>query len=131
LGGTAYGTFSSTVFTTPVIGTYNAVNYLFATAPGVSKVGSYTGNGASTQTIDCGFSSGARFVLLKRTDTTDEWYVFDSVRGIVSGNDPFLMINNTSTEVSNQDLIEPHSSGFIINNWANGSGSSWIFYAIA
>ena len=37
------------------------VAYLFATCAGVSKVGGYTGNGSS-QTINCGFTSGARFV---------------------------------------------------------------------
>ena len=35
---------------------------------GISKVGSYTGNGADNRTIDCGFTSGARFVIIKRTD---------------------------------------------------------------
>ena len=48
------------------------VAYLFATCPGVSKVGSYTGNG-TTQTINCGFTGGARFVLIKRTDATGGW----------------------------------------------------------
>jgi hypothetical protein len=48
------------------------ISYLFATVPGVSKVGSYTGNGSS-QTIDCGFTSGARLILVKRTDSTGDW----------------------------------------------------------
>ena len=48
-------------------GTY--VAYLFATVAGVSKVGSYAGTGG-TQTINCGFTGGARFVLIKRTDST-------------------------------------------------------------
>jgi cytochrome c peroxidase len=66
----------------------NYIAYLFATLPGVSKVGSYTGNGSS-QTIDCGFTSGARFVLIKRTDNSNwSWYVYDTARGIVAGNDP-------------------------------------------
>ena len=60
----------------------NYVAYLFATYPNVSKVGSYTGNG-STQTINAGFSGnaqGARFILVKRTDSTGDWYVWDSTR---------------------------------------------------
>ena len=56
------------------------VAYLFATCPGVSKVGSYTGNGSS-QTINCGFTTGARFFLVKATSTTGSWWIFDSVRG--------------------------------------------------
>jgi hypothetical protein len=41
------------------------IAYLFATLAGVSKVGSYTGTG-TTLSIDCGFTAGARFVLIKR-----------------------------------------------------------------
>jgi len=108
------------------------IAYLFATAPGVSKVGSFT-QGSSSQTIDCGFSSGARFVLIKRTDGTNNWLVFDSVRGIVSGNDPFLKLDNTNAEETNDDIIDSHSSGFIVNtvtDWTE-NGQSFIFYAIA
>jgi hypothetical protein len=122
------------------LGTYAAVNtsgstyiaYLFATLAGISKVGSYTGNGG-TQNIDCGFSSGARFVLIKRTDVSEGWKVHDSVRGIVAGNDPFVELNNTNAENSSFDLLDPYSGGFAVNNYAgwNASGGSYIFYAIA
>ena len=61
----------------------NYVAYLFASVTGVSRVGSYTGTG-NTQQIDCGFTSGARFVLIKRTDSTGDWFVWDTARGIVS-----------------------------------------------
>jgi hypothetical protein len=67
------------------------IAYLFATAPGVSKVGSYTGTG-TTLNIDCGFTAGARFILIKRTDSTGDWYVWDTARGITSGNDPYLLL---------------------------------------
>ncbi len=109
------------------------IAYLFATVDGVSKVGSYTGNGSDNHQIDCGFSSGARFVLIKRTDTSEGWKVHDSVRGIVSGDDPFVELNNTNAENSSFDLVDPYSGGFAVNNYAgwNASGGSYIFYAIA
>jgi len=111
------------------------IMYLFASLAGVSKVGSYTGNGSS-QTIDCGFTSGARFVLIKRVvGGSGGWYVWDSVRGIVAGNDPFLTLNNTNAENTSVDLIDPASSGFAVNydvNWSfNLTGNTYIFYAIA
>jgi hypothetical protein len=113
-------------------GTYIA--YLFATCAGVSKVGSYTGTAATLQ-IDCGFTAGARFVLIKRTDSTGDWYVWDSVRGIVSGNDPYLLLNNTDAEVTNTDYIDTYSAGFEISSTApaaiNASGGSFLFLAIA
>jgi hypothetical protein len=110
------------------------VAYLFATAPGVSKVGSYTGT-ATTQVINCGFTAGARFVMIKRTNSTGDWYVWDSARGIVAGNDPYLLINSTAAEVTNTDYIDTAASGFEISSTApaaiNASGGSFIFLAIA
>jgi len=112
-------------------GTYIA--YLFATLAGVSKVGSYTGNGSS-QTINCGFTGGARFVLVKKSSGTGDWLVFDTARGIVSGNDPALNLNTTSAEDSNYDMIDPASSGFAVTTAGydlNENGSTYIFLAIA
>ena len=110
------------------------IAYLFATCPGVSKVGSYTGTG-TTLNIDCGFAAGARFVLIKRTDSTGDWYVWDTARGIVSGNDPYLLLNSTAAEVTSTDYIDPLASGFQISSTApaaiNASGGSYIFLAIA
>jgi hypothetical protein len=110
------------------------VAYLFATLAGVSKVGSYTGDGSS-QTINCGFSAGARFVLIKRTDSTGDWYVWDSARGIISGDDPHLSLNSTAAEVTNDDSIDPDTSGFIVNQLSatniNVNAATYIFLAIA
>ena len=113
---------------------YTYVAYLFATCAGVSKVGSYTGT-ATTKQIDCGFTSGARFVLIKRTDSTGDWYVWDSARGIVSGNDPYILINVMSANITNTDYIDIYSAGFEISSSApsaiNASGGTFIFLAIA
>jgi len=116
------------------------VAYLFATCPGVSKVGSYTGTG-TTLNVDCGFTAGARFVLIKRTDVSivsapfSSWYVWDTARGITSGNDPYLQLNLTAAEVTSTDYIDPLSSGFQISSTApaaiNANGGSFIFLAIA
>lgn len=112
----------------------NCVDYLFATLPGISKVGSYTGNG-TTQTINCGFATGSRFILIKRTDSAGDWYVWDSVRGIISANDPHLSLNTTAAEVTTDDSVDPENSGFIVNqNTAtniNVNAASYIFLAIA
>jgi len=111
--------------------------YLFATLAGISKCGSYTGNG-SYQTISCGFSAGSRFVLIKRTNGTNpagDWYFWDSVRGISAGNDPHLSLNTNAGQVTNDDSIDPANSGFIVNQVSatniNVSSGTYIFYAIA
>ena len=110
------------------------VAYLFATCAGVSKVGSYTGT-ATTKQIDCGFTAGARFVLIKRTDSTGDWYVYDSARGIVSGNDPYLLLNSTAAEVTGTDYVDTYNAGFELSSTApaglNANGGTYIFLAIA
>jgi hypothetical protein len=113
-------------------GTY--VAYLFATCAGVSKVGSYTGTGA-LQTVNCGFTSGARFVLIKRTDSTGDWWTYDSARGISSGNDPYLFLNSTAAEVTSTNYVDTDSTGFKVTAAApaglNASGGTFIFLAIS
>jgi hypothetical protein len=113
---------------------YNYVIYLFATCPGVSKVGSYTGTGG-TQTINCGFAAGSRFIMIKRTDSTGDWYVWDSARGIVSGSDPYLLLNSTAAEVTITDYVDTANVGFEITSTApagiNANGGTYIFLAIA
>ena len=110
------------------------VAYLFATCPGVSKVGSYTGTGTTLQ-IDCGFTGGARFVLIKRTDSTGDWYYWDSARGIVAGNDPYLLMNSTAAEVTGTDYVDTAATGFELSSTApaalNANGGTYIFLAIA
>jgi hypothetical protein len=128
---------TSTVFslgTVPEVNTSAAtyVAYLFATCTGVSKVGSYSGTGA-TQTIDCGFPGGARFVLIKRTDTTGDWYAWDTARGMVAGTDPSWLLNTTAAEV-NANSVYTIATGFQIVSTAagiNASGGTYIFLAIA
>ena len=127
---------------------YTYIAYLFATLAGVSKVGTYTGNDTG-QNIDCGFSNGARFVLIKCSSHGDRsWMVFDSVRGIVAGADPFLILEHNAAQnyayngagslldysSSNLDLIDPYSAGFAVvggTGMVNENGKSYIFYAIA
>ena len=125
---------TSTVFT---VGTHDSVNkntndhiaYLFATLAGISKVGTFSHTNGSSTDVDCGFSSGSRWVLVKRTDSTSDWYIWDTERGLVSGNDGYLVLNSTAAEVTNQDYIDPLNSGFqIASGFTTGS---YMFYAIA
>ena len=146
VGGTTrfvYADWSSTVFK---VGNSDEVNrsgytyvaYLFATVAGVSKVGSYTANG-SAQNIDCGFSggNGARFVFIKRTDNNGHWFLFDTARGLVSGNDPNLQLNETNAQETTYDHIDPLEAGFTVavygddSPYVNINGATYLFYAIA
>jgi hypothetical protein len=139
-GGAWNGTVpTSSVFTVGTnadvnFGGWTYVAYLFATCAGVSKCTAFTGNGSS-QTINCGFTSGARFVMIKATSTTGNWTVFDSARGISAGGDPALYLNSTAAEVTGVDAIDADSTGFIVNQEGtfnlNASGVQYLVLAIA
>jgi len=113
---------------------FNAVAYLFATCAGVSKVGTYTGNG-TTQTIACGFTGGARFVFIKRTDATGGWYVYDTARGMTVLTDPYLFLNSTAAESATLGSVITSTGGFTVDATIlaaiNTNGASYIFLAIA
>jgi hypothetical protein len=112
---------------------YTYIAYLFASCPGVSKVGSYTGTG-TTLNINCGFTAGARFVLIKRTDSTGDWYVWDTARGISTLIEPYLLLNSTAAEETGEYGISPFASGFSVNSLfppVNTNGANYIFLAIA
>ena len=110
------------------------VAYLFASLDGISKVGSYTGTGNDIN-VDCGFTAGARFVLIKRTDSTGDWYVWDTLRGIGTGNDPYKLLNSLAAQVTNTDYVDPLNAGFTVTSSApaalNASGGTYLFLAIA
>jgi len=128
-----YADWSSTVFK---VGNNDEVNrtnytyiaYLFATVAGVSKCGSFTQSGATN--VDCSFTGDTpALIILKRTDSTGNWYLFDSSRGIVAGNDTHSYINATDAEITNADLVDPYSGGFATtSSLTNGD---YLFYAIA
>jgi len=131
---------TSSVFTVGTNDTTNAsgstyVAYLFATCAGVSKVGSYTGNG-TTQTINCGFGAGGvRFVIIKRTDSTGGWYLYDTARGMTVLTDPYLFLNTADAESATLGSVTTVSTGFAVNASIlaaiNTNAASYIFLAIA
>jgi len=105
------------------------IAYLFASVDGVSKVGSFTA-GSSDTFVDCGFSSSARFVLMKRSSGTGDWFVYDSERGYAAGfNDKRLKLNTTGAETTNNN-IDPTAGGFTATGNTIDAGT-YIFYAIA
>jgi hypothetical protein len=127
---------TSTVFS---VGTNADVNtsaatyvaYLFASLAGVSKVGTYTGNGSSV-TVTTGFQP--RFILVKRTDSTGNWIVGDSARGLPAGDDPFFLLNTDAAETTNQDWVDVSATGFTVNETAanaNVNTGTYIYLAIS
>jgi hypothetical protein len=111
--------------------TYTYIAYLFASLAGISDIGSYTGNGTSV-TVTTGFQP--KFILVKRTDSTGNWIVGDSARGLVAGNDPALILNTTAAETTGQDWVDVSATGFTVNETAlnaNVNTGTYIYLAIS
>ena len=111
----------------------NYISLLFSSVDNISKVGYYDGN-SGTKTITTGFAP--RFVMLKNTSSGawSNWYVYDTLRGIPTGNDNYLMFNKNDDEEGGDDIIDVDGTSFTINvDWAshNSSSYSYIYYAHA
>ena len=127
---------TSTLFTLNNNGQVNGgssndyIAMLFASVEGISKCGSYTGTGYDL-TVTTGFSP--RFVIIKRIDATENWFVLDTVRGWASGNDQYVILNSTAQQAS-ADFGNPVATGFLVKGTSSGSntsGGTYIYYAHA
>lgn len=128
---------SSSVFT---LGTSTATNqntsnfvaYCFAEIAGYSKFGSYTGNGSADGTnVTLGFKPA--FVMIKRTDTTSNWTMFDNQRDGYNVDNDQLYANTTGAEVTT-DLMDLLSNGFKSRSSdasINANGGTYIYWAFA
>jgi hypothetical protein len=114
----------------------NYVAYLFASAPGICKIGTYSGSGGGLLQFDCGFTSGFRFLMIKRTNGTgSDWFVWDTARGVSISNEPYLRINSATAEVTGTNWVNQYgTAGFEITATAspinNGAGQ-YLYIAIA
>ena len=115
----------------------NYIAMLFASVDGISKVGYYTGNGASdgSNAITVGFQP--RFLIIKRVDSTGNWNQFDTVRGLGSGVNTMSLNLNTDVGQTNQGSgkIGLSSTAFIPGSggeagW-NGNNEKYVYYAHA
>lgn len=144
----AYGAFSaawnsteptSTVFS---VGTATATNassssthvaYCFAPVTGYSAFGSYTGNGSTDGPfVYTGFRP--RYVMIKRTDTTSDWTVFDTSRNSYNVSNLRLWANLSDAESSTSSTMDILSNGFKLRTsdaFANASGGTYIYACFA
>jgi hypothetical protein len=114
---------------------YEYVAYLFAhddSDESNIKCGSYTGNGAAGNKIDLGFEP--QWLMIKQTSGANDWYMYDTMRGIVSGGDDAvgLKANSTNAEGSSKHLSVT-ATGFELEGSGggyNGSGQTYIYMAI-
>ena len=129
---------SSTVFS---IGTASDVNtssatyvaYCFAAVPGYSAFGSYTGNGSTDGPfVYTGFRP--RYVMIKRTDSTSDWTIYDTSRSTYNQMNLALYANLSNAEGTTIIVIDTVSNGIKIRNSnadTNASGGTYIYATFA
>ena len=107
-----------------------SVAYCFAPIAGYSAFGSYTGNGsADGPFVHLGFRPA--FWILKRTDTTGEWFVFDSARDTYNAVGNYLKPYGSAAEASFAS-VDFLSNGFKIRQAGfSSNGGTFIYMAFA
>ena len=113
--------------------TEDYIAYCFAEVEGFSKFGSYTGNGsADGPFVYCGFRPA--FVMIKRTDSTAGWIVFDSARDSYNLVQRYLVASSGEAEGTGVSTFDFVSNGVKLRSTfgdSNASGGTYIFAAFA
>ena len=108
------------------------IAYCFAEKQGYSKFGSYTGNGNADGTfVYTGFKPA--FVMIKRSDASDSWCVFDNKRLGYNVNNYTLFANQSAAE-NTEASIDFTAQGFKLRGTQtrlNTSGGTYIYMAFA
>jgi len=108
------------------------ISYCFTSKRGVSKVGSYTGTGASGNKIYTGFEPA--FLMFKGIDQASDWIILDNKRDTSNPNSARLDANSNGAEYTGENLVDFNRDGFtLVTNSAskNGNGNEFIYYAVA
>ncbi len=110
------------------------VAYCFAEVAGYSRFGSYTGNGSTDGTfVYTGFRPA--FILVKRTDSTGNWCLFDNKRlGYNGASASKELYPNLSLSEGTSNGPDQLSNGFKFRDTysdVNGSGATYIYMAFA
>ena len=133
--------FNSTAPTSSVfsVGTSSATNgstntfvaYCFAPVAGYSAFGTYTGNGSTDGPfVYLGFRP--RWVMVKRTDSTSDWYIWDTSRDTYNVATATLLADTSGAETS-ATSIDDLSNGFKCRSATvvNVSTGTYIYAAFA
>ena len=108
--------------------------YAFADTAGFSRFGSYIGTGAAGNFVETGFECA--FLMIRRTDSTGGWLIFDNKRNTTNPRNSRLEANNTGAEQtgSTSKFVNFFSNGFepqVSDSETNASGGNYIYMAFA
>jgi len=105
------------------------IAYAFHSVDGYSRIGSYTGTGASNSIVT-GFRPA--YVMIKKTNNTGSWTIIDNKRDSSNPIEKFLKANDSSSEGTASNYADFNSNGFTLNTSSgNNSGDTFIYLAFA
>jgi hypothetical protein len=109
------------------------VGYCFKSIDGFSKISTYAGNGSTDGSfVYTGFRPA--WVMVKRIDSTGNWYIMDNKRNTFNAVNNHLYPNLSSVESASSHDTDFVSNGFKARGSAadlNASGGSYIYLAFA
>ena len=132
-----YGTIDSSVVT-QTGSTFTNLNsdfvaYCFHSVSGYSSIGSYSGTGASGNSVTTGFEPA--WIMIKRTDSGNNWVILDTTRDVDGELTKYLSSDSSSAESdSTQVQTQIDATGFTLESGfdiVNASGGTYIYMAFA
>lgn len=135
---TTWGVSSTTfsAYTDQALYADDTIIYAFRSVAGYQKVGSYTGDGTTSNSITTGFEP--RFLMIKITSSADSWVIFDNARDTSNPRNTNYKPNSSAAEADEAGAqVNFTSTGFTcIGSGAgigqvNSSGATYIYLAIA
>ena len=115
-------------------GTGTSVYYSFKSIKGYSKIGAYTGNGSTSGPfVYTGFKPA--WVMMKRTNGSNSWNIFDNKRATDNPVQHRLFPDTTDAEAtSSGNAVDFLSNGFVgrsSGSTVNADGGTYIYMAFA
>ena len=108
------------------------IAYCFHSVSGYSKIGSYAGTGAAGNNITIGFEPS--WILIKRSNSTAGWLMFDNKRNPTNPRNSRLEANNSQAEQagSTSKFVDFDATSFepqISDSEINASGGTYLYMA--
>ena len=125
---------TSTTFVSHGWGSDTMVAYCFAEISGYSSFGTYSGSGSSGKAVT-GLGFKPAFLMVKRTDSTSNWAIYDNTRSTVDPRRKNVWANLTDEEYDNSAYdIDFDADGFTLrtsDSQRNASGGTYLYMAFA